>query len=79
MPKPLIGLNADYRGPKQDAPAFSFVSSEYYDAVQKAADQLTGRGNAVDVVTFVAPQIWQLSERADSQDLVDKTSALQFP
>ncbi len=36
MPKPLIGLNADYRGPKQDTPAYSFVSSEYCDAVQKA-------------------------------------------
>ncbi|MEM9352375.1 MAG: gamma-glutamyl-gamma-aminobutyrate hydrolase family protein [Planctomycetota bacterium] len=36
MPKPLIGLNADYRGPKQDTSAFTFVSSGYYDAVQKA-------------------------------------------
>jgi len=31
--KPLIGLNADYRSAKKDAPAFSFVCSGYYDAI----------------------------------------------
>jgi putative glutamine amidotransferase len=34
--KPLIGLNADYRAAKKDAPAFSYVSAGYYDAVTKA-------------------------------------------
>src|SRR6516165_12044802 len=28
--KPLIGLNADYRSSKKDAPAFSYVSAGYY-------------------------------------------------
>jgi putative glutamine amidotransferase len=34
--KPLIGLNADYRAAKKDAPAFSFVCAGYYDSVQEA-------------------------------------------
>ncbi len=34
--KPLVGLNADYRSAKKDAPAFSYVSAGYYDAVVKA-------------------------------------------
>jgi putative glutamine amidotransferase len=34
--KPLIGLNADYRAAKKDAPAFSFVCSGYYDSVSEA-------------------------------------------
>jgi hypothetical protein len=32
MTKPLIGLNADFRASKQDAPAFTYVASGYYDA-----------------------------------------------
>jgi putative glutamine amidotransferase len=31
--KPMIGLNADFRGAKKDAPAFTFVSAGYYDAI----------------------------------------------
>jgi putative glutamine amidotransferase len=31
--KPLIGLNADYRSPKQNAPAFSYIAAGYYDCV----------------------------------------------
>ncbi|HEY2883447.1 MAG TPA: gamma-glutamyl-gamma-aminobutyrate hydrolase family protein [Pirellulales bacterium] len=31
--KPLIGLNADYRSPKKDAPAFSYVSAGYFDSI----------------------------------------------
>ncbi len=34
--KPLIGLNADYRAAKKDAPAFSFVCAGYYDSVIEA-------------------------------------------
>ncbi len=34
--KPLIGLNADYRAAKKDAPAFTFVCAGYYDAVMEA-------------------------------------------
>jgi putative glutamine amidotransferase len=31
--KPMIGLNADYRAAKKDAPAFTFISAGYYDAI----------------------------------------------
>ncbi len=31
--KPLIGLNADFRAAKKDAPAFSYLTSGYYDAI----------------------------------------------
>jgi putative glutamine amidotransferase len=34
--KPMIGLNADFRAAKKDAPAFSFVSAGYYDAISSA-------------------------------------------
>jgi putative glutamine amidotransferase len=36
MAKPLIGINADFRSAKQDAPAFSFVAAGYYDAILRA-------------------------------------------
>ncbi len=31
--KPMIGLNADFRSAKKDAPAFTFISAGYYDAI----------------------------------------------
>ena len=31
--KPLIGLNADFRGATKDGPAFTYVSAGYYDAI----------------------------------------------
>lgn len=34
--KPLIGLNADYRTASKDAPAFSYVSAGYFDAIVKS-------------------------------------------
>jgi putative glutamine amidotransferase len=34
--KPLIGLNADYRAAKKDAPAFTYVAAGYYDAIRQA-------------------------------------------
>lgn len=36
MAKPLIGINTDYRAPKQDSSAFSYVAAGYYDAILKA-------------------------------------------
>lgn len=33
MRKPLIGLNADFRGAKKDQPAYSYVTAGYYDAI----------------------------------------------
>lgn len=34
--KPLIGLNADYRAAKKDAPAVSYLCAGYFDCVTKA-------------------------------------------
>jgi putative glutamine amidotransferase len=34
--KPLIGINADYRDARKDSPAFSYLSSGYYDSILKA-------------------------------------------
>ena len=33
MNKPLIGVNADFRAAKQDAPAYTYVASGYFDAI----------------------------------------------
>lgn len=33
MSKPLIGVNADFRAAKQDVPAYTYVTSGYYDAI----------------------------------------------
>jgi len=34
--KPLIGLNADFRSARDNAPAFSYLCAGYHDAVEKA-------------------------------------------
>jgi putative glutamine amidotransferase len=34
--KPLIGLNADYRSSRKDAPAFSYLAAGYYNCLIKA-------------------------------------------
>src|SRR5690606_27800580 len=34
--KPLIGLNADFRAAKKDAPAFTYVCAGYYDSIIEA-------------------------------------------
>jgi exosortase A-associated hydrolase 2 len=47
-------------------------------AVQKVVDQLVAQGNTVALTLFQSPQIWQLSERADCRQLLEKTSTLQF-
>jgi putative glutamine amidotransferase len=33
MNKPLIGMNADFRAAKRDAPAYTYVASGYFDAI----------------------------------------------
>ena len=55
--KPMIGLNADYRAAKKDAPAFSFVAAGYYDAI-----------TAVGGIPVVIPP---LAEEADLKRVVD--------
>jgi putative glutamine amidotransferase len=34
--KPLIGLNADFRAAKKDAPAFTYLAAGYYDCIRRA-------------------------------------------
>lgn len=34
--KPLIGMNADFRAARKDAPAFSYICAGYYDSLIKA-------------------------------------------
>jgi len=36
LTKPLIGVNADFRSARKDAPAFSFISEGYSDSLAKA-------------------------------------------
>jgi len=47
-------------------------------SVQKVIDQLVSQGNEVEITLFQSPQIWQLSERVDCHQLLEKTSALQL-
>ena len=55
--KPMIGLNADYRAAKKDAPAFSFLASGYYDAI-----------TAVGGIPLILPP---LAEEADLNRVLD--------
>lgn len=34
--KPLIGLNADFRGSRDGAPAYTYIAAGYYDAILRA-------------------------------------------
>ena len=36
MLKPVIGINMDYRAARQDASAFSFLASAYYESLERA-------------------------------------------
>jgi exosortase A-associated hydrolase 2 len=47
-------------------------------AVKKFIDQLVSQGNHVQTTLFQSPLIWQLSERADCHQLLEKTSSLQL-
>ena len=58
--KPLIGLNADFRAAKKDAPAFSYVCAGYYDAIVKAGG-----------IPLVLPPIAEEADLGRVLDLVD--------
>ena len=55
--KPMIGLNADYRAAKKDAPSFSFIAAGYYDAI-----------TAVGGIPVIIPP---LTEEADLKRILD--------
>jgi putative glutamine amidotransferase len=58
--KPLIGLNADYRAAKKDAPAFTFVCAGYYDAIVEAGG-----------IPFILPPVQDDDDLNRLVDLVD--------
>ena len=58
--KPMIGLNADFRAAKKDAPAFTFVSTGYYDAV-----------SAVGGIPIVLPPLGSETDLKRILDLLD--------
>ncbi|MEX2119418.1 MAG: gamma-glutamyl-gamma-aminobutyrate hydrolase family protein [Pirellulales bacterium] len=58
--KPMIGLNADYRAAKKDAPAFSYVAAGYFDSITKAGG-----------VPLVIPPLNDLKDLGRVLDLVD--------
>ena len=60
--KPLIGLNADYRAAKKDAPAFSYVCAGYFDAITKTGG-----------VPIVIPP---LEDQADLERILDLLDGL---
>ena len=60
--KPLIGLNADYRAAKKDAPAFSYVCAGYFDAITKTGG-----------VPIVIPP---LDDQADLERILDLLDGL---
>jgi putative glutamine amidotransferase len=58
--KPLIGMNAEYRTGKKDAPSFSYVASGYYDSV-----------SAVGGVPVVIPPLTEAEDLNRILDLLD--------
>ena len=58
--KPIIGINADFRAATKDAPAFSYLAADYYDAVSEAGG-----------LPIVLPPIEEDKDIARLLDLVD--------
>jgi putative glutamine amidotransferase len=58
--KPLVALNADFRGAKKDAPAFTYLCSGYYDAIVKAGG-----------IPLILPPLADEDDLARLLDLVD--------
>jgi putative glutamine amidotransferase len=58
--KPLIGLNADFRAAKKDAPSFSYIASGYYDSI-----------SAVGGVPVIIPPLTEADDMNRILDLLD--------
>ncbi|MFZ5833728.1 MAG: gamma-glutamyl-gamma-aminobutyrate hydrolase family protein [Planctomycetota bacterium] len=58
--KPLIGVNADYRSSRKDAPAFAFLAAGYFDALIKAG-----------AVPVVIPPLTEIDDINQVLDLLD--------
>ena len=63
--KPLIGLNADYRAAKKDAPAFTFVCAGYFDSVIEAGG-----------LPVILPPVGDDADMARLLDMLEQRSAL---
>ena len=62
--KPVIGLNADFRSPQQNQPAFSAVTAGYYDCLQAAG-----------AITFVMPPC---NNEDDVNAMLDRLDGIIF-
>ncbi|MBN1909154.1 MAG: gamma-glutamyl-gamma-aminobutyrate hydrolase family protein [Pirellulales bacterium] len=60
MRKPIVGVNADYRGPKTDSPAYCYLSAGYCDSLAKAG--------AIPVVIPITEDEEDLSRTLDLLD-----------
>lgn len=60
MSKPVIGLNADYRGTNGDTPAFSYVAAGYYNAILEAG-----------AIPLIIPPLTEGADLDQVLDLVD--------
>ncbi|MFM9069276.1 MAG: gamma-glutamyl-gamma-aminobutyrate hydrolase family protein [Planctomycetota bacterium] len=58
--KPLIGMNAEYRSGKKDAPSFSYVAADYYQAIINAGG-----------IPFILPPLEQEADLAAALDILD--------
>lgn len=58
--KPLIGMNAEYRSGKKDAPSFSYVATDYYQAITNAGG-----------IPFILPPLEQEADLAAALDILD--------
>jgi len=59
--KPVIGLNADFRSPHREAPAYSYLCAGYYDCISRVGG----------VPTIVPP----LESEADIETILDRLDA----
>lgn len=58
--KPLIGLNADYRPPRRDIPAFSYLCAGYYESLTRAG-----------AIPLILPPLSDLDDVRRILDLLD--------
>lgn len=58
--KPLIGMNADFRKARKDAPAFSYICAGYYDSLLKAG-----------AIPIIIPPLLQKEDLDRVLDLLD--------
>jgi putative glutamine amidotransferase len=58
--KPLIGINADYRGARKDTPAFTYLSAGYYDALTK-----------IGAIPVIIPPLTDANDLSRILDLLD--------